>query len=112
MTRFSLVVSKPHPASTRNGRRLVAHESPNRMGLINPNGRVAASRPNLPCQEKPNAGGEGTSMSRVKEDLTHDSIGSAPRQAPTPTVTLPTRRSASGDGGLEALSVSNAASPT
>jgi hypothetical protein len=33
-------------------------QSPNRMGLINPNGRVIAPRPNRPWREKPNADGE------------------------------------------------------
>ena len=36
----------------------LAYESPNRMGLINLNGRVIAPQPNRPWREKPNAGGE------------------------------------------------------
>ena len=58
ITRLSLFVAKRHRAPTRYGWRLVAYESPNRMGLINLNGRVIAPRPNRPWREKPNAGGE------------------------------------------------------
>lgn len=58
VTRLSLFVAKRHRAPTRYGWRLVAYESPNRMGLINLNGRVIAPRPNRPWREKPNAGGE------------------------------------------------------
>ena len=58
VTRLSLFVAKRHRAPTRYGWKLVAYESPNRMGLINLNGRVIAPRPNRPWREKPNAGGE------------------------------------------------------
>ena len=58
ITRLSLFVAKRHRAPTRYGWKLVAYESPNRMGLINLNGRVIAPRPNRPWWEKPNAGGE------------------------------------------------------
>ena len=58
ITRLSLFVAKRHRAPTRYGWRLVAYESPNRMGLINLNGRVIAPRPNRPWRAKPNAGGE------------------------------------------------------
>jgi group II intron reverse transcriptase/maturase len=58
ITRLSLFVAKRHRAPTRYGWRLVAYESPNRMGLINLNGRVIAPRPNRPWRAKPNADGE------------------------------------------------------
>jgi RNA-directed DNA polymerase len=58
VTRLSLFVAKRHRAPTRYGWKLVAYESPNRIGLINLNGRVIAPRPNRPWREKPNAGGE------------------------------------------------------
>ena len=58
VTRLSLFVAKRHRAPTRYGWKLVAYESPNRMGLIILNGRVVAPRPNRPWREKPNAGGE------------------------------------------------------
>jgi RNA-directed DNA polymerase len=58
ITRLSLFVAKRHRAPTRYGWKLVAYESPNRMGLINLNGRVIAPRPNRPWREEPNAGGE------------------------------------------------------
>jgi RNA-directed DNA polymerase len=58
VTRLSLFVAKRHRAPTRYGWRLVAYESPTRMGLINLNGRVIAPRPNRTWREKPNAGGE------------------------------------------------------
>jgi group II intron reverse transcriptase/maturase len=58
ITRLSLFVAKRHRAPTRYGWKLVAYESPNRMGLINLSGRVIAPRPNRPWREKPNAGGE------------------------------------------------------
>ena len=58
ITRLSLFVAKRHRAPTRYGWKLVAYESPNRMGLINLNGRVIAPRPNRPWREKPNADGE------------------------------------------------------
>jgi len=58
VTRLSLFVAKRHRAPTRYGWKLVAYESPNRMGLIKLNGRVIAPRPNRPWREKPNAGGE------------------------------------------------------
>jgi hypothetical protein len=40
LTRLSLFVAKRHRAPARSGRKLVAYESPNRMGLITLNGRV------------------------------------------------------------------------
>ena len=58
ITRLSLFVAKRHRAPTRYGWKLVAYESPNRMGLINLHGRVIAPRPNRPWREKPNADGE------------------------------------------------------
>jgi group II intron reverse transcriptase/maturase len=58
IVRLSLFVAKRHRAPTRYGWKLVAYESPDRMGLITLNGRVIAPRPNRPWREKPNAGGE------------------------------------------------------
>jgi RNA-directed DNA polymerase len=58
ITRLSLFVAKRHRAPTRYGWKLVAYESPNRIGLINLNGRVIPPRPNRPWREKPNADGE------------------------------------------------------
>jgi RNA-directed DNA polymerase len=58
ITRLSLFVAKRHRAPTRYGWKLVAYESPNRMGLITLNGRVIAPRPNRPWRAKPNADGE------------------------------------------------------
>jgi RNA-directed DNA polymerase len=58
VTRLSLFVAKRHRAPTRYGWKLVAYQSPNRIGLINLNGRVIAPRPNRSWREKPNAGGE------------------------------------------------------
>jgi RNA-directed DNA polymerase len=58
ITRLSLFVAKRHRAPTRYGWKLVAYESPNRIGLINLNGRVIAPRPNRPWRDKPNAGDE------------------------------------------------------
>lgn len=59
LARLSLFVAKRHRRSRSFGWSMVAYESPNRMGLINLNGCVAAPRPNRPWREKPNAGGEG-----------------------------------------------------
>jgi RNA-directed DNA polymerase len=58
VTRLALFVAKRHRAPTRYGWKLVAYESPNRMGLITLNGRVIAPRPNRPWRDKPNADGE------------------------------------------------------
>jgi RNA-directed DNA polymerase len=58
VTRLSLFVAKRHRAPTRYVWKLVAYESPNRMGLINLNGRVIAPRPDRPWRAKPHAGGE------------------------------------------------------
>jgi group II intron reverse transcriptase/maturase len=58
LARLSLFVAKRHHRSRSYGWLMVAYESPNRMGLINLNGRVVAPRPNRPWRVKPNAGGE------------------------------------------------------
>jgi RNA-directed DNA polymerase len=58
VTRLSLFVAKRHRAPTRYVWKLVAYESPNRMGLINLNGRVIAPRPDRSWRAKPHAGGE------------------------------------------------------
>jgi group II intron reverse transcriptase/maturase len=58
LARLSLFVAKRHHKPRGYGWLMVAYESPNRMGLINLNGRVVAPRPNRPWREKPNAGGE------------------------------------------------------
>jgi len=59
LERLSLFVAKRHRKPRSFGWLMVAYESPNRMALINLNGRVVAPRPNRPWREKPNAGGEG-----------------------------------------------------
>ncbi len=59
LARLSLFVAKRHRKPRSYGWAMVAYESPNRMGLINLNGRVVAPRPNRPWRVKPNAGGEG-----------------------------------------------------
>jgi group II intron reverse transcriptase/maturase len=58
LARLSLFVAKRHQMPTRYGWKMVAYESPNRMGLITLDGCVVAPRPNRPWREKPNAGGE------------------------------------------------------
>jgi RNA-directed DNA polymerase len=58
LARLSLFVAKRHRKPRSYGWLMVAYESPNRMGLINLNGRVVAPRPNRPWRDKPNAGGE------------------------------------------------------
>jgi group II intron reverse transcriptase/maturase len=58
LVRLSLFVAKRHRKPRSYGWLMVAYESPNRIGLINLNGRVVAPRPNRPWREKPNAGGE------------------------------------------------------
>jgi group II intron reverse transcriptase/maturase len=58
LARLSLFVAKRHHKPRSYGWLMVAYESPNRMGLINLNGRVVAPRPNRPWRAKPNAGGE------------------------------------------------------
>jgi RNA-directed DNA polymerase len=58
LARLSLFVAKRRRKPRSYGWRMVAYESPTRMGLINLNGRVVAPRPNRPWREKPNAGGE------------------------------------------------------
>jgi len=58
VARLSLFVAKRHQMPTSYGWKMVAYESPNRMGLINLAGRVVAPRPNRPWRGKPNAGGE------------------------------------------------------
>jgi RNA-directed DNA polymerase len=58
LARLSLFVAKRHQMPTRYGWKMVAYESPNRMGLISLDGCVVAPRPNRPWREKPNAGGE------------------------------------------------------
>jgi hypothetical protein len=58
LARLSLFVAKRHHKPRSYGWLMVAYESPNRMGLINLNGRVVAPRPNRPWREKPNADGE------------------------------------------------------
>jgi RNA-directed DNA polymerase len=58
LARLSLFVAKRHRKPRSYGWLMVAYESPNRMGLINLNGRVVAPRPNRPWRAKANAGGE------------------------------------------------------
>jgi RNA-directed DNA polymerase len=58
LARLSLFVAKRHHKPRSYGWLMVAYESPNRIGLINLNGRVVAPRPNRPWRAKPNAGGE------------------------------------------------------
>jgi len=58
LVRLALFVAKRHKKPRSYGWLMAAYESPNRMGLINLNGRVIAPRPNRPWREKPNAGGE------------------------------------------------------
>lgn len=59
LARLALFVAKRHKKPRSYGWLMAAYESPNRMGLINLNGRVIAPRPNRPWRVKPNAGGEG-----------------------------------------------------
>jgi RNA-directed DNA polymerase len=59
LARLSLFVAKRHQMPRSYGWKMVAYQSPNRMGLINLAGCVVAPRPNRPWREKPNAGGEG-----------------------------------------------------
>jgi RNA-directed DNA polymerase len=58
LARLSLFVAKRHQMPTSYGWKMVAYQSPNRMGLISLDGCVVAPRPNRPWREKPNAGGE------------------------------------------------------
>jgi RNA-directed DNA polymerase len=58
LARLSLFVAKRHQMPTSYGWKMVAYQSPNRIGLINLDGSVVAPRPNRPWREKPNAGGE------------------------------------------------------
>ena len=58
VARLSLFVAKRHRTPHPLRLEIVAYESPNRMGLINLNGRVVAPRPNRPWRDKPNADGE------------------------------------------------------
>jgi RNA-directed DNA polymerase len=58
LARLSLFVAKRHQMPTSYGWKMVAYQSPNRMGLINLDGRVVAPRPNRPWRAKPNADGE------------------------------------------------------
>ena len=48
VVRLSLFVAKRHQMPTSYGWKMVAYESPNRMGLINLDGCVVAPRPNRP----------------------------------------------------------------
>jgi len=59
LARLALFVGKRHKRGRRYGWWLVAGRSPDRMGLIDLEGRVIAPRPNRSWREKPNAGGEG-----------------------------------------------------
>lgn len=59
LARLALFVAKRHKKPRSYGWLRVAYQSPDRIGLINLNGRVVAPRPNRPWREKPNAGGEG-----------------------------------------------------
>ena len=58
LARVALFVAKRHKKPRSYGWLMVAYESPNRMGLINLNGRVVAPRPNRAWREQPNARGE------------------------------------------------------
>ena len=58
LARLSLFVAKRHQMPTSYGWKMVAYQSPNRMGLISLDGRVVAPRPNRSRRERPNAGGE------------------------------------------------------
>ena len=48
VVRLSLFVAKRHQMPTSYGWKMVCYQSPNRMGLINLDGRVVAPRPNRP----------------------------------------------------------------
>jgi RNA-directed DNA polymerase len=48
MIRVARFVAKRHKRSWRYGWRAVAHQSPDRLGLINLNGTIVAPRPNRP----------------------------------------------------------------
>lgn len=56
--RLTLVIAKRHKRSRAFGRSVVFIQSPNRLGLINLDGTVAAPRPFRAWWAKPNAGGE------------------------------------------------------
>ncbi|MBA3251892.1 MAG: group II intron reverse transcriptase/maturase [Geodermatophilaceae bacterium] len=56
--RLALIVSKRHKRSRAFGRSVVFFQSPNRLGLINLDGTVAAPRPFRAWRDRPNAGGE------------------------------------------------------
>ncbi len=56
--RLALIVSKRHKRSRAFGRSVVFFQSPNRLGLINLDGTVAAPRPFRAWRDTPNAGGE------------------------------------------------------
>jgi RNA-directed DNA polymerase len=59
LARLALFVAKRHKKPRSYGWLRVAYQSPDRLGLINLNGRVIAPRPNRSWREKPNAAGEG-----------------------------------------------------
>ena len=88
LVQLSLFGAKRHRTPTRYGWKLVTYESPNCMGLINLNGRVVAPRPNRPWREMPSAGGK-TSVSRVKENPTHGSMGAGETNASRPRRAAP-----------------------
>jgi group II intron reverse transcriptase/maturase len=58
LMRLALFVAKRHQRSRGYGMWVVAHRSPNQLGLIRLSGIVVAPRPNRPWRGIPNAGGE------------------------------------------------------
>lgn len=87
--RLALFVAKRHRRARSYGWRAVVYRSPDRYGPINLNGSVVAPRPNRPWREKPNADGERTSVSRVRENRMP---GSMRRREETDTSRARTRR--------------------
>jgi group II intron reverse transcriptase/maturase len=57
-TRIALVIAKRHKRSRAYGWSVLAHQSPDHLGLISLSGTVVAPRPFKAWREKPNAGGE------------------------------------------------------
>jgi group II intron reverse transcriptase/maturase len=57
-TRIALVIAKRHKRSRGYGWSVLAHQSPDHLGLISLSGTVVAPRPFKDWRERPNAGGE------------------------------------------------------
>ena len=53
MNRLAWFIAKRHKRSWRYGWKAVAYQSPDRLGLINPNGTIVAPRPNRPVTRRP-----------------------------------------------------------